>query len=261
MLRRILCVHYSQTSSKRPSAGQFFASKTILTTPFGMRQHKPNSIFLQNPNCRIWEFNSGFNLFAELKYDLDLASNVFKQVSRGHLSEVLAIEFEWSPGKNDEKYTGDKSAFDVYVRYRDVDNRPGFFGIEVKYHENLESEDLADHPRYLEIANQMACFRSDRIDRLQGPGRFVQMWRNHLLVGAHKIVDGFQHATFVFLYPEVNTDCALAASEYRQYLKDQSSFHALTMDTFVACLMFNSDASWIRKFYERYLDFGRLPPH
>lgn len=202
-----------------------------------------------------------FNLFAELRRDLPLASRTFAQMTRGRLSEVTAIEFEWSPGRGDQRYTGDRSAFDVYVLYRDVDGRPGFLGVEVKYHENLQSQKQEDRPRYSEVATQMACFRSDALVRLKQPGPLQQMWRDHLLVGAHRIVDRFRDAAFVFLYPEVNTVCAAAASEYRRCLSDQSSFTAWTIDALVACLMFNSDARWIRQFYARYLDLGRLPPH
>ena len=212
-----------------------------------------NNLLSSQPLC--------FNLFAELRNDLPLASRAFAQMTRGRLSEVTAIEFEWSPGRGDERYTSDRSAFDVYVRYKDVDGRSGFLGIEVKYHENLEKGKNYYRSRYDEVANEMACFNSDALGQLRQPGPLQQMWRDHLLVGAHWMNDGFDAGTFVFLYPEVNTVCASAASEYQNCLRDQTSFIAWTIDAFVACLMFNSDARWIRQFYARYLDLGRLPSH
>lgn len=202
-----------------------------------------------------------FNLFAELRGDLPLASRALARMTRGRLAQITAIEFEWSPGRGDHRYTRDRSAFDVYVTYRDVDGRAGFLGIEVKYHESLESTKQEYRRRYSEVAAEMACFRSDALARLRQPGPLQQMWRDHLLVGADRIVDGFDAGAFVFLYPEANTACAAAAAEYRNCLRDRTSFHAWTIDALAACLMFNSDAPWIRQFYARYLDLGRLPPH
>ena len=212
-----------------------------------------NNLLSSQPLC--------FNLFAELRNDLPLASRAFAQMTRGRLSEVTAIEFEWSPGRGDERYTGDRTAFDVYIRYRDVDGRTGFLGIEVKYHEILPWETRKNRTRYSEVAKEMACFRGD--PRGLGPrGSLRELLRNHLLVGAHKIVDGFDVGAFVLLYPEVNTVYAAAAREYRNCLKrDQTSFIAWTIDALAASLMSYSDARWIQQFYKRYLDLGRLPPH
>ncbi|NOY94456.1 MAG: hypothetical protein GXP55_25040, partial [Deltaproteobacteria bacterium] len=57
-----------------------------------------------------------FNLFGELAVDLDLASAVFRRLLPARVASVEAIEFEWSPGRGDPKYTDDNSAFDVFVR-------------------------------------------------------------------------------------------------------------------------------------------------
>ena len=66
-----------------------------------------NNLLASQPLC--------FNLFAELKVDLQLASKVFNALSPDRIKEVIKIEFEYSPGRRDPKYTGDRSAFDVYV--------------------------------------------------------------------------------------------------------------------------------------------------
>ena len=62
----------------------------------------------------------------------------------------------------------------------------------------------------------------------------------------------------------IASSCGIArpkVGEYRNCLGDQTSFIAWTIDALVACLMFNSDARWIRRIYARYLDLGRLSPH
>ena len=81
-----------------------------------------------------------FNLFGELAEDRALASLVLGDMSKGRVSRVTTIEFEWSPGRGDPRYTGDKSAFDVYVTYETAMGQCGFLAIEAKYHENLEKK-------------------------------------------------------------------------------------------------------------------------
>ena len=202
-----------------------------------------------------------FNLFAELCHDLTLASRALAEMTRGRLTEVTAINFEWSPGRRDDRYTGDKTAFDVYVQFRNAAGGRGFLGIEVKYHENLESKKNEYRPRYDKVATRMGCFRADALPRLQQPGPLQQMWRDHLLAGAHADVDGFDDAAFVFLYPEVNTACVAAVEAYQACLTNRRTFQAWTLDALVACLMRLTDAQWVPQFRARYLDLNRLPPH
>jgi len=75
-----------------------------------------------------------FNLFAELQRNLNLASSIFTEFTSGRVKKVTGIEFEFSPGRGDIKYTGDKSAFDVYIKYELDKGGQGFLGVEVKYH-------------------------------------------------------------------------------------------------------------------------------
>ncbi len=199
-----------------------------------------------------------FNLFGELRFDCQLASQALEGITCGP-SRIEQFEFEWSPGRSDPKYLSDKTAFDVYIRYRTDDERKGFLGIEVKYHEDLGSSNLADHrERYDEVADQMGCFRSDALPRLQQSKKLNQMWRDHMLVGIHQNKGDFDEAYYVFLYPEANESCTEAVGEYRDCLSDPTSFVPLTINSFVATLMYHSNEEWIRQFYGRYLDLGRV---
>ena len=201
-----------------------------------------------------------FNLFGELAEDLNVASQVLGDMSKGRVSRVTAIEFEWSPGRGDYRYTGDKSAFDVYIAYQNATGQCGVLGIEVKYHENLTADTTdAYRPRYDEVAAEMGCFHTEHLATLRQAGPLQQMWRDHLLVGAHRQVDGFADACFVVLYPEVNTPCAQAVAAYRQCLSDARTFEAWTLETFVSRLRKHTDADWVQLFYDHYLDLSRLP--
>ena len=213
-----------------------------------------------------------FNLFGELDLDLDLATRTLADMSKGRIARVCSVDFEFSPGRESPDYTGDKSAFDVYVKYETSSGGKGFVGIEVKYHEDLKSAGnekayYADHGhRYDQIAKNMGCFREAELVKVQGT-RLQQLWRDHLLAGAHKAEDGFDDALFVVLHPEGNVDCANAVDEYRECLEPvdgASSAWAVdlevwTLESFVECLKRHSPADWIRSFHHRYLDFSRLP--
>ena len=206
-----------------------------------------------------------FNLFGELAEDRALASLVLGDMSKGRVSRVTTIEFEWSPGRGDPRYTGDKSAFDVYVTYETAMGQCGFLAIEAKYHENLEKKDKNSYrPRYDEVAAEMGCFHEEHLDTLRQVGRrrvnaLQQLWRDHLLMGAYRRVNNLDDACSVLLYPEVNTTCAAVAAAYRQCLSDPHTFEAWTLEAFVSCLRRHTDAEWVRLFYDRYLDLGRLP--
>ena len=210
-----------------------------------------------------------FNLFGELTFDLDLVTRALADMSEGRIARVRAIDFEFSPGRKDSRYTGDRSAFDVYVQYETRSGGNGFAGIEVKYHESLnigdEKKHYEDHgERYDEIAEAMGCFREAELNRLRG-SRLQQIWRDHLLMGIHRIEDGvekdkdgFEDAFFVLLHPEANSYCSEAVQEYRQCLSDDSSFRTWTLEDLLERLMAHSSAGWIRNFHRRYLDLSRL---
>ena len=206
-----------------------------------------------------------FNLFGELSADLALATKVIADMTAGRFEKVCEIEFEFSPGRRNVRYTGDASAYDVYVRCKTSVGSDGFLGIEVKYHENMKSQHRKEKDyyskhggRYEQLAETMGCFRKEELVRVRGT-RLQQLWRDHLLVGAQNLADGFADASFILLHPRGNRDCAKAAQEYKRCLSDERSFEVWTMEDFVARLAMKSDADWIREFQRRYLDFARLP--
>jgi hypothetical protein len=209
-----------------------------------------NNLLSSQPLC--------FNLFGELSLDLDLATSVLSDITDGRILRVTAIEFEYSPGRGDDRYTGDRSAFDVYVRYTTPAEGRGFVGIEVKYHEGL-ADPVADHRlRYDEVASMMDCFVPEFLPKLR-KRPLQQVWRDHLLAGAHKQVDCFEDGFFAFLYPAGNTACSDAVDQYKKCLSSSESFQEWTLESLVDRLMIHSPASWIRELNRRYLDFSRLP--
>ena len=104
----------------------------------------------------------------------------------------------------------------------------------------------------------MDCFDDAGLAVLRQPGSLQQMWRDHLLVGAHRNVNCFDEGTFVFLYPAVNDACSAAVADYGKCLRDRATFAAWTLDGFVACLRRHTDDDWLEAFYDRYLNLDRL---
>ena len=208
-----------------------------------------NDLLSSQPLC--------FNLFAELQRDLPLATEVMKNLTNGLVGSVTAIDFEWSPGRGDLRLTGDRSAFDVYVSFSSADDKKGFIGIEVKYHENLIGAASPHKDRYDQIADQMGCFKeSNREDLNAQP--LQQIWRDHLLAGIHRIADRFEEGFFVFLYPQKNTHCSSAVADYERCLTNADTFASWTIESVASAIKRCTDDPWIDLFIDRYLAFEKV---
>lgn len=198
-----------------------------------------------------------FNLFAELQQDLDLASRVLSRLSGTRMVQVTAIEFEYSPGRGEEQYTGDRSAFDVYVEALTGDGKRAFAGIEVKYHENLGGRPARHRSRYDEIAAQMACFQPGCAARLRAQP-LQQIWRDHLLAGSMRLSGAFADGCFVYLYPEGNLCCARAVAAYQRCLSSSDTFAAWTLEEVTSTIRQLTGPGWIDPFIDRYLGFHKI---
>jgi hypothetical protein len=104
-----------------------------------------NDLLSSQPLC--------FNLFGELQQDLALATRAMRRLTNERIDSVTSIGFEHSPGRGDTKYTGDRSAFDVFIDYRTRDGHRGFVGVEVKYHESLSDAPAPHRERYDVVAS------------------------------------------------------------------------------------------------------------
>ncbi|GAA2573563.1 hypothetical protein GCM10010210_56460 [Pseudonocardia hydrocarbonoxydans] len=218
---------------------------------------KKNGALLSQPRLWVDLLSSQplcFNLFGPLAEDLDLATATLRLLWP-HIGQVTEIKFEWSPGRGDERYTGNHSAFDVFVAYQNGTSR-GFLGIEVKYHENLRGTAATDpKQRYPKIAAKHRIFRDGALPDLQRLP-LQQLWLDHLL--ALQLLaspdDGWDEGTFVFLSPTGNVACTTAARRYSHALTDSTTFDARTLDELVQAIRLVADDPWADAVYERYLD-------
>ena len=223
---------------RRKSRGKLFSRPRIF-----------NDLLSSQPLC--------FNLFGELQQDLELATTVFREISSSRVHAVTSIDFEYSPGRGDARYTGDNSAFDVYVAYETNRGGKGFVGIEVKYHENLAGKAARHRSRYDEVAQTMGCFKPEALPVLKTQP-LQQIWRDHMLAGIHLDQDHFDDGFFVFLYPRDNTHCSTATEAYSKCLSNEDSFAAWTLQDVAAAIKGKTEDSWIDRFIDRYLNFDKL---
>jgi hypothetical protein len=167
--------------------------------------------------------------------------------------------FAAPPGRGDAKYTGDRSAFDVFVEYQSPGGTTGFAGVEVKYHEALGDVPAPHSARYDELAAAMDCFTPGASDRLKKKP-LQQIWRDHLLAGG-LLADqkrGYADAFFAFLYPKDNAPCERAVDSYRGCLASETSFVPWTLESLVDAARAEGGGAWVESFAGRYLAFDRI---
>lgn len=197
-----------------------------------------------------------FNLFGELHFNLDLASKLFRKLFPDRVESVTAIKFEFSPARGNNEYTGDHSAFDVFIEYR-KNNKKGFIVIEVKYAESLKEElkqkaEKNFRQRYVDLTNASNKFKPDSLELLKQPP-LSQIWRDKLLsIATEKDYDeGF----FVFLFPSLNGQCQQGVYKYKAQLasdnQELSGFYPMYLEDIVNTLIEIDDANWISEFRKR----------
>lgn len=210
-----------------------------------------NDLLSSQPLC--------FNLFGELTLDSDLAARAFRALRPDSIGAVTSIGFEYSPGRSTERFTNDRSAFDVFVEYDVRGGGRGFLGIEVKYHESLKEPAAPHRKRYDEIATAMGCFDPAKMTVLRD-APLQQFWRDHLLAGS-MLADpylGYSEGSFIVVYPAANPFCRSAVRQYRQCLLHQSTFDSWTLEEIVGVLSLFTQDAWVEELRRRYLDFSQL---
>lgn len=199
-----------------------------------------------------------FNLFGELAADLELATSAARAWWPGRVERVCELRFEWSPGRLDPRYLGNRTAFDAVLRHTSPDGGYGFIGIETKYHERAERpKPLRPErlQRYAEVTERSGMFRPGWEQALARTD-LQQIWLDHLL--ALSMVPGWGSGMFVLLYPAANTSMAGAARRYADTLLGTTTFEHRTLDAMTERLRKVTNAGWLAAFEDRYLDFEKL---
>jgi hypothetical protein len=197
-----------------------------------------------------------FNLFGELDAspaDADRAVHTWWPDMPG---SVTHTRFEWSPGRLDPHYLGNRSAFDVAFELALADGGRGVIGIETKYHEHATVEKPPKPERlqrYLEITERSGAFTARATAALVGTD-LQQIWLDHLLA-----LSMLQHPTarwtsarFIVVAPTANTSFRDTTARYQDLLTDTSTFGYATVEQ----LLDTSGAlpaALVHDFHRRYL--------
>ena len=120
----------------------------------------------------------------------------------------LRVMFEWSPGRGDRSYLGNKTSFDVAFLLDLGGGKNGILAIETKYHEHPKAVGISasNVPRYKEVARASGLFSDTDLDALMRDD-VSQVWLDHVLALAMlQHPSGSWHwARFVTVYPDANS--------------------------------------------------------
>jgi hypothetical protein len=185
-----------------------------------------------------------FNLFGPLAVDEQLATAVVHRWFPDLCSSGahVRLAFEWSPGRRDDRWLGDGTAFDVAIF---VDGPQGctLIGIETKYHEHPvaerrvkfnrrtnRTEERSIKQRYLDVCASLIDEPAVRSDIWATP--LEQVWRDHLLALAWQQEQPEQRsAHYVLVAPKANPAWAPLADAYLRVVPGaQASFEYRSID-------------------------------
>ncbi len=201
-----------------------------------------------------------FNLFGPLVEDYPLATRVFRQIVPD-VAEVVEVVIEYAPTPAGE-YLADRTAFDAFVEFVQVDGRPGFVGIETKLTEPF-SQRLYDTPAYRRWSDRPESpWLAEARDRLAEIGH-NQLWRDHLLAIAMRSHPKSRYASGFFMlvrHPQ-DRECASVVSGYSALLKPSDcSFIDCPLDRLVraveSAVETPVDRDWLKEFQDRYLNLA-----
>jgi hypothetical protein len=232
--------------------------KEVVEAPAGSEKlfHEPRifeDLLSSQPLC--------FNLFGELARDLTLASATLSTLLGVSGVEVKEVAFEHSPGRGDPRFTADRSAFDVFMRYETARGEPCFVGMEVKYVEDLAAAPARHRQRYDELADAMEVFRDDAREKLRAPP-LEQFWRDHLLAGSLRLHDdSFAAGSFAVVYPSENEAVASGVRDYRACLRDDATFKPWTIERVLVALADAGAGPWVEELRARYLGASTTEAH
>jgi len=202
-----------------------------------------------------------FNLFAPLAMDRKLATSVFQRLLPGFVHKVERIHFEHSPGRRNDRFLSDRTAFDLAVHVTTPDQSPAIIYIEVKYSESMEGPAARMRDRYNEASKLVHLYR-DPNSALLRSNALEQLWREHML--AQIAVDNgiTTRAVFMAIGPRLNRRAQAAFRVYQSELvdadkhsSDRVGFVPLTLETVIETIAAAGACDMASALWKRYCNF------
>jgi hypothetical protein len=232
--------------SERPSTtGSRIHSRTRRSTNAGLWSDLLSSM----PMC--------FNLFGELHGAPERLAAAVDTLWPGHPGVPETLAFEWSPGRRQRDYLGNRSAFDAAILLDLPDGGHGVLGIETKYHEDIRRERPPDPekrmPRYREVTERSGAFLPGWEAKVVGTA-LQQLWLDHLLLLSmlQHPAGAWRWGRFVIVYPAANPSVREAVRCFGGILKDPDTFESRTIDELLSARVLHEPAT-AEMFRRRYL--------
>ncbi len=198
-----------------------------------------------------------FNLLAPWLQSPERASGYLIELLPAFTGSMLQLLFEHSPGRGNSKFTGDNTAFDALIHYRDFDGRNGFVAFEIKYSESMREPMPELKPRHDELSEASSLFTDPAAAALRS-NPLQQLWREHLLAQS-MIANGlYDEGYLVMIAPALNYHVQDAAEAYQTHLREPEDgrvrFVNLTLEDVIETIRL-SDQAHADALHRRYCDF------
>jgi hypothetical protein len=205
-----------------------------------------------------------FNLFGPMALDLNLATATLRQLLPEFVHQVTGFIFEHSPGRRQDRFLNDGTAFDLAIHVITPDGELATIFVEMKYSEDMAGPAARPRDRYDEASRAVGLFVDPDSSMLRSL-TLEQLWREHML--AQLTVDqGLNpRAMFIAIGPRLNRRVMDAFRVYKNELinaDDQDAnrvpFQAFTLESFIKGLAEAGADSIARDLWGRYADFERI---
>jgi hypothetical protein len=205
-----------------------------------------------------------FNAFGPLALDLKLATKVFRQLLPDFVQSVERVAFEHSPGRRDERFLADRSAFDVAVHVKTTDGEPGIVYFEMKYSEDMTGPAARWRDRYDQALKEVRLYKDPNSPVLRSVP-IEQLAREHML--SQLAVDNgvTPRAMFIGIGPRLNRRVNAAFMVYANELlpvdetdRTRVPFRHFTLESFVEAIDVSGDQTTADRLWQRYCDFQRI---
>lgn len=205
-----------------------------------------------------------FNLFGPLALDRKLATAVFRTLLPGFIHSVERMHFEHSPGRRNDRYLSDRTAFDLAVHVTTTDRSPAIIYIEVKFSESMEGPVARMRDRYSEASKAVRLYRDPDSAILRSLA-IEQLWREHMtaqLAVDHEVTP---RAIFMAIGPRLNRRVQAAFRVYAAELLDADqresnrvAFAPLTLEAVIEAIAAARASKLAQALWARYCDLDRV---
>lgn len=205
-----------------------------------------------------------FNAFGPLALDIKLATAVFRQLLPKFVQSVERIAFEHSPGRRDNRYLADRSAFDVAAHIVTPEGEAGIVYAEVKYSEDMAGPAARWRERYDQALQEVRLYKNPDGAILRSPP-IEQLMREHML--AQLSVDNgiTPRAMFIGIAPRLNRRANAAFRVYANELLPVANddptrvhFQHFTLEALIDAIDVAGDRKTADHLWKRYCDFQRV---